>query len=260
MSDAESLHAQTFEALRRSYAEAGYNLVDGSFEKGGVLNSQADVLLYEQGGKAYSWAGAYPTGGYVVAAGTDPKSITEFSSVSNHLRSDIGSAGGMSIVGFSYDSLANASAVISTFGVVASAAPFLANKNDADNTDKINSAIAFAKQNGLPVIFDALYQCASTIQLLDGVDSYATSKAFGVDFTGQGAAIKCYGNNRIVGMLVKGSNSPTSTTIRQDGIMPTDDAKNIHIDHCVIKGFFAKGFPIDPPGMGRGVTLGASIS
>ena len=50
----------TREALRRSYAEAGYNLVDGSFEAGGTLVNTNDVLLQEHAGEAYLWKGAYP--------------------------------------------------------------------------------------------------------------------------------------------------------------------------------------------------------
>lgn len=57
------------EALRRSYAEAGYSLVDGSFETGGTLTTTTDALLNEKDGKAYSWTGAFPK---VVAPGTDP--------------------------------------------------------------------------------------------------------------------------------------------------------------------------------------------
>lgn len=57
---------QIREALRRSYAEAGYNLVDGSFEAGGVLANDSDVLLQERTGKAFSG----PAG--TVDAGTDP--------------------------------------------------------------------------------------------------------------------------------------------------------------------------------------------
>lgn len=56
----------TREALRRSYAEAGFNLVDGSFEDGGMLASASDVLLHKASGTAYSG----PIGS--VAAGTDP--------------------------------------------------------------------------------------------------------------------------------------------------------------------------------------------
>ncbi len=56
------------EALRRSYAEAGYNLVAGSFEAGGTLVNANDALLQERTGKALSG----PAG--VVAAGTNPAS------------------------------------------------------------------------------------------------------------------------------------------------------------------------------------------
>ena len=57
------------EALRRSYAAAGYELVSGSFGTGGVLASSTDVLLNENDGKAYAWGSAFPK---TVTAGTDP--------------------------------------------------------------------------------------------------------------------------------------------------------------------------------------------
>lgn len=60
--------SKVFEALRRSYSEAGYNLVGGSFEAGGTLVNANDVLLQERTGKAFSG----PAG--PVAAGTDPAS------------------------------------------------------------------------------------------------------------------------------------------------------------------------------------------
>ena len=65
ISDNES---KVFEALRRSYAEAGYNLVNGSFEAGGVLVNANDVLLQELTGKAFSGLAG------TVAAGTNPAS------------------------------------------------------------------------------------------------------------------------------------------------------------------------------------------
>ena len=67
-----ALRVQTREALRRSYAEAGYNLVNGCFEAGGVLASATDVLLHESSGKAYYWSGSYPTGVYVVPPNSAP--------------------------------------------------------------------------------------------------------------------------------------------------------------------------------------------
>jgi hypothetical protein len=64
----EMLKTHAREALRRTYLEVGFNLVDGSFEQGGILNNQNDVLLQERTGKAFSG----PAG--VVAAGTNPAS------------------------------------------------------------------------------------------------------------------------------------------------------------------------------------------
>lgn len=65
------------ESIRRSYAEAGYNLVDGSFQVGGTLTSASDVLLDESTGKAYSGAGPYPQN---VDVDTDPISSPGFTS------------------------------------------------------------------------------------------------------------------------------------------------------------------------------------
>lgn len=61
-----SASVRSREALRRNYAGAGYNLVDGSFEAGGTLVNANDVLLQERTGKAFTG----PAG--PVAAGTDP--------------------------------------------------------------------------------------------------------------------------------------------------------------------------------------------
>ena len=74
------LKVQVHEALRRSYAEDGYNLVDGSFEDGGTLTNANDVLLHELSGKAYSGAGPFPRD---VAASTDPTSSPGFTSKHN---------------------------------------------------------------------------------------------------------------------------------------------------------------------------------
>lgn len=56
------------ESIRRSYAEAGFNLVDGSFEAGGTLVNANDVLLQERTGKVFTG----PAG--IVTAGTNPAS------------------------------------------------------------------------------------------------------------------------------------------------------------------------------------------
>lgn len=62
------LTTQMREVLRRSYAEAGYNLVVGSFEAGGTLVNANDVLLQERTGKVFTG----PAG--IVVAGTNPAS------------------------------------------------------------------------------------------------------------------------------------------------------------------------------------------
>lgn len=48
------------ESLRRSYAEAGFNLVDGSFEAGGTLVNANDVMLHGATGAVYSYSGGLP--------------------------------------------------------------------------------------------------------------------------------------------------------------------------------------------------------
>lgn len=59
----------TREALRRSYAEAGYNLVGDFSDTGLVVNSAADVVLWEPTGIAYSYSGTLP---HTVGAGETP--------------------------------------------------------------------------------------------------------------------------------------------------------------------------------------------
>jgi hypothetical protein len=61
--------ASVTEALRRSYADAGFTLVGGSFESGGTLNNTNDVLLHKASGIAYSWGWTLPK---VVIDGSTP--------------------------------------------------------------------------------------------------------------------------------------------------------------------------------------------
>lgn len=78
-----ALRVQTREALRRSYAEAGYNLVDGSFEAGGTLVNTNDVLLQERTGKGFTG----PAG--AVSAGTVPSGPNYTNRGDGTLRSDL---------------------------------------------------------------------------------------------------------------------------------------------------------------------------
>lgn len=92
----KKLTPQLREALRRSYAEAGYNLVEGSFEAGGTLVNSNDVLLHEASGKAFSG----PAG--KVSAGTNPTlpSSGYVSRTDVLLRADLAGNSGSGLVGF----------------------------------------------------------------------------------------------------------------------------------------------------------------
>lgn len=67
--------SKVFEALRRSYDEAGYHLVTGSFETGGTLTNTNDVLLLTATGVVYSYSGTLPK---VVDPSTDPTLDTSY--------------------------------------------------------------------------------------------------------------------------------------------------------------------------------------
>lgn len=93
----EDLSTQSFEALRRSYAEVGYPLVAGSFEEGGILTSASDVLLHKASGIAYSGKGPFPE---TVAPGTDPIQSTDWVNVMEEsLRGQLAAVGSQVLIG-----------------------------------------------------------------------------------------------------------------------------------------------------------------
>ncbi len=65
------LHPTITDLARRSYAVAGFFLVQGSFSSGGVLSGEYDAMLDESTGKAFSWSGPFPK---TVSAGTSSSS------------------------------------------------------------------------------------------------------------------------------------------------------------------------------------------
>lgn len=91
-----------FESLRRSYAEAGYNLVSGSFEAGGTLVNANDVLLHEASGKAYAYTGTLPV---TVQAGFNPVGNVDWKPQTDHtLRTDLAYEGA-GLVGYRYSGI-----------------------------------------------------------------------------------------------------------------------------------------------------------
>ena len=92
-----------FALWKRSAAEAGLNLVAGSFEEGGVLTSSNDVLLHKGSKSIYAWSGTFPVGGKVVAAKLTPTPLGSGGWVDHSdvaLRGELES-GGVSITEFS---------------------------------------------------------------------------------------------------------------------------------------------------------------
>lgn len=98
------------EQWRRSLAEAGLTLVDGSFEEGATLNNNTDAVWYIAGGKCYTWGGdlpktvvsdstPYATGGIGLGAWV---SVGDAS-----LRTQLAAGGGVNLVNgaVSYDNL-----------------------------------------------------------------------------------------------------------------------------------------------------------
>lgn len=94
----QAVTRQSREALRRSCAEAGFNMVPGSFELGGTVTTPTDVLLYEADGKAYSFSGTLPhTVDDYSAPGDEPGLWVDVSIYS--LRGNISEPSGGQLVG-----------------------------------------------------------------------------------------------------------------------------------------------------------------
>lgn len=92
----------TRELWRRSLAEAGLTLVDGSFEDGATANSATDAVWHIAAGQCYSWDGALPK---IVSAGSTPSTtggvgVGAWLAVGNALlRTVLSSIDGYDIVG-----------------------------------------------------------------------------------------------------------------------------------------------------------------
>ena len=68
---------------------------------GGTLTQPNQAFLHPANKNYYSWAGAYPVGGHVVAPGTDPAATAGFVMRSDAwLRSELAAPGGAGLVGF----------------------------------------------------------------------------------------------------------------------------------------------------------------
>ena len=85
------------ELWRRSLAEAGLTLVDGSFEEGATVNSKTDVVWHVSGGQCYAWYGALP---HDIVAGTNPVGVVDWVLQTDPtLRGDLGASDGALLIG-----------------------------------------------------------------------------------------------------------------------------------------------------------------
>lgn len=90
------------EQWRRSLAEAGLTLVDGSFEEGATLNNYTDAVWYIAGGQCYTWGGAFPK---EVPAGSTPETSGGVGSGAwvsvgdANLRQELASSSGFKLIG-----------------------------------------------------------------------------------------------------------------------------------------------------------------
>lgn len=76
------LKVQVREALRRSYAEAGYDLIGTFSNTGLVVDDVTDVVLWELTGVAYAYSGTLP---HTIGAGEAPVGNPQWASKSNEL-------------------------------------------------------------------------------------------------------------------------------------------------------------------------------
>lgn len=240
----DGLEPRVRESLRRSYAEAGYNLVDGSFEVGGALVNPNDVLLYEASGKAFSGPAGF------VDAGTDPTSGGFVDVSFDGIREQLASDAGADLVGFKRSNIADA--VHQGLAKILNLQPvtpetFGANDSDTDDTLALANMFAFAKLVPCEIKFNRRYTSTNSIacyyadthnQAIKIVGAHAQC---GITFTGASgdALFDVYGNNMQVDGITIEDNLPEAQ--RYTKIAQRYCGENGNVQNIKSRGYFMRG-------------------
>lgn len=190
------------EQWRRSLAEAGLTLVDGSFEEGATVNNNTDAVWYIAGGQCYMWEGALPkviperstpasTGGVAEGAWRPVGDITLRSELAS---ADVGVGDALiavrqpftNSVAMTQHAKNQQTINVADFGATGD--------GTTDDTDALQNAISYCEGLGTPV---------SLLFAPGGV--YATSAGLGI--TGSYLTIDCQGAS-----FVRHSSNPGNTT------------------------------------------------
>lgn len=176
------------ESIRRSYAEAGYNLVEGSFEAGGVLVNANDVLLQERTGKAFSG----PAG--EVAAGTNPAGGGFADRSSALLRSQLSPENSSVLIAGQPASVLHKTYIITGRANIAN--PYWG----APTTDTMDPAAATANAVAIQKMLDSGARMCELDEKPRYIVNTLTMSTIGQTFCGQGKGVK--------GLDFRGGNVP----------------------------------------------------
>lgn len=179
------------EQWRRSLAEAGLTLVDGSFEEGATANSKTDAVWHIAAGQCYSWGGDFPK---AVSAKSTPETsggvgLGAWVSVGDaSLRSDLTSDDGAGLLGFSHAESYAAGSVGFRLknSIDITDAPYNAKPDGSD----ISAALSQALNTGLPVYIpdtgDAAFKVTGTVVVTSSATMYGPTGAK-IEFDGVAA-------------------------------------------------------------------------
>ena len=213
---------QIFLELRRLAAEAGFNLVDGSFEEGATLEAPTDVVWWKASGKYYQWAGAFPK---VVAAGATPATSGGIGAGAWVDRTDVTLRGGL-LSG----AITQRNALFSLRDVVSVKDFGAIGDGIADDTIAINKAIANTSVLYFP---EGVYLC-SGIALVNTSNKYLFGNGEIKSTTNQGALIGISSSSDIVieGLTLTGKVSGTI-----DRGINIANSYGITIKNCTVRNF-----------------------